>query len=525
MFPTKPRLKSTSSTTTTVSPETHYWKSFKPQPLPPLVSSITSLDFSPSHPHLLAATHSASLSLFNPANNPDNDSPLAHTVSFSDLSYSATFRSDGTLLAAGSESGLIRVFTPKTKNPIRELRGHSRGVRVVRYPRFGDKLHLYSGGDDAVVRYWDVAEGRCIREFHGHRDYVRAGCVRARDGNVFASGSYDHTIRVWDVRGNGDDCVMSVSHGKPVECVVFLGSGGGLMASAGGNVVKIWDVVGGGRLLKELECHNKTVTSISVGRVGRDEGEESDQYRLLSVSLDGYFKVFDWSRFKVTFSMRFLQPLMSVAFSPDCKTRAIGTSNGIIYMGRRKKGGVEKVGYDVLGGLGVADEPQMRVLRPTNFRYFHRGQNEKPSEGDLLIAKPKNVKLAQHDKLLKKFRHKDAFVASLKKKNPEHVVAVMEELVARKKLIRCVTNLELEELELLLMYLQKYTTHPRYSSLLMPFASKVFQMRAEDLNKSDVLKGHVRNLKRAIKEEILVQQSLLEIQGIVSPLLRMGGRS
>ncbi|KAL9249459.1 LRR receptor-like serine/threonine-protein kinase ERECTA-like protein [Drosera capensis] len=194
-------------------------------------------------------------------------------------------------------------------------------------------------------------------------------------------------------------------------------------------------------------------------------------------------------------------------------------------MGRRKKGGIEKVAYDVLAGLAIAEEPRKRVLRPKNFRYFRRGQNEKPWEGDLLIAKPKNVKLAEHDKLLKKFRHKDAFVASLKKKNPEHVVAMMEELVARKKLIRCVTTLELEELELLLIYLQKFTTHPRYSSLLMPFASKVLQMRAEDLNKSDVLKGHVRNLKRAIKEEILVQQSLLEIQGIVSPLLRMGGRN
>ena len=83
-----------------------------------------------------------------------------------------------------------------------------------------------------------------------------------------------------------------------------------------------------------------------------------------------------------------------------------------------------------------------RSLRPSYFRYFHRGQNEKPSDGNYLIRRPKKVKLAEHDKLLKKFRHNEALVASLRGMNPENAVAVMEELVARKKLIKCVSNLE-----------------------------------------------------------------------------------
>ncbi|KAL6986935.1 hypothetical protein U1Q18_012697 [Sarracenia purpurea var. burkii] len=58
------------------------------------------------------------------------------------------------------------------------------------------------------------------------------------------------------------------------------------------------------------------------------------------------------------------------------------------------------------------------------------------SEGTGCCFSKVKVKLAEHDKLLKKFDHKEALVSALKGKNPENVVAVMEELVARKKLLR-----------------------------------------------------------------------------------------
>jgi len=385
---------------------------------------------------------------------------------------------------------------------------------------------LFSGGDDALVKHWDVATETCLYDFLGHKDYVRSGSHSPVDDNLFATGSYDHTVRVWDIRvsnSGSDPCAMVVNHGKPVEDVVFLPSGG-LLATAGGNVVKIWDLIGGGKCVYSMEGHNKTVTSMCVGKVGRNSGEESNQYCLMSVSLDGYLKVFDYSRQKITFSMRFPAPLLSVGFSPDCSTRVIGTSNGIIYMGKRKKERVEEAAEDDFIGFHYREEPQKRAWRPPSFRYFHRGQNEKPREGEYLILRPKKVKLAEHDKLLKKFRHKDALVAALKKNDPEHVIAVMEELIARKVLFKCVSNLDFEELELLLAFLQRYTTVPRYAGLLMPFANKVVQSRAEDIQASDAMKGHIKNLKRSIQEELRIQQSLLEIQGVISPLMRVAGR-
>ncbi|KAF5732723.1 transducin family protein [Tripterygium wilfordii] len=517
-FPTKPKLKP-KSRTPSKTPESKYWSSFKTHQIGDLISSVPSISFSPSSPHLFAAAHSASLSVYSSLSLP---SPTSSISSFSDVVSSLSFRCDGALLAASDLSGRIKVFDVKSRNPLRHLRSHARPVHFVKYPHL-DKLHLVSGGDDAIVKYWDVAEEKVLLDLQGHKDYVRCGDCNPVNGDMFITGSYDHTVKVWDVRVENSKSVMEVNHGKPVEDVIFLPSGG-LIATAGGNTVKIWDLIGGGKMVYSMESHNKTVTSICVGKVGKDSGEESQQYRILSVALDGYMKVFDYANMKVTHSMRFPAPLMSVAFSPDSMTRVIGTSNGIIYAGKRKVKEDGETVKDDFWRLGSSEEPERRVLRPTYFRYFHRGQSEKPSEGDYLVMRPKKVKLAEHDKLLKKFRHKEALVSVLAAKNPENVVALMEELVARRKLLKCVSNLDGEELGLLLLFLHKYSTVPRYASLLMGLTKKVLEMRAEDIRASDTLKDHIRKLKRSVEEELRIQQSLQEIEGIISPLLRIAGK-
>ncbi|KAI4374321.1 hypothetical protein MLD38_012328 [Melastoma candidum] len=528
-FPTKPKLKATSKATTQ-TPESKHLSSFKtraitPNPFP---SSIPCISFSPSSPHPFAAAHSASFSLFQSLT-----LTPSHTVPLSDVVSSLSFRLDGALLAASDLTGTIRVIDVKSRTPLRRLASHSRPVRFVKYPAVADKLHLVSGGDDGLVKYWDVAGESVVREFRGHKDYVRSGDCSPVDAECFVTGSYDHVVRLWDVRSGGRDSVMEVNHGKPVEDVVYLPSGS-LIATAGGNTVKVWDLISGGRMVCEMESHNKTVTSLCVGRVGKpgrgDAGEEGMEYRILSVGLDGYLKVFDYSRLKVTYSLRLPAALLSVGVSADGQVLAIGTSNGNIFAGKRKTKdpeGSDTTGSGEVGIFDFGELPQARpkVLRPGSYRYFHRGQSEKPAEEEHVIAKPKKVKLAEHDKLLKKFRHKEALVSAIRAGDPEKVVAVMEELIARKKLLKCVSNVdEEEELEVLLKFLHKNTTVPRHAGLLMGLARKVVDAKAEEISTSEALKVQVRNLKRAVEEEVRIQEELLEIQGMISPLLRIAGR-
>lgn len=53
---------------------------------------------------------------------------------------------------------------------------------------------LVSGSYDTTVRFWDLTTFRCVRKCDGHVDAVRV--LAAANGKVF-SGSYDGTIGVW----------------------------------------------------------------------------------------------------------------------------------------------------------------------------------------------------------------------------------------------------------------------------------------------------------------------------------------
>ena len=55
---------------------------------------------------------------------------------------------------------------------------------------------MASGSWDRTVRLWDVETGACVKTLQGHRSRVNS--VRfSPDGRRLASGSGDRTVRVW----------------------------------------------------------------------------------------------------------------------------------------------------------------------------------------------------------------------------------------------------------------------------------------------------------------------------------------
>lgn len=71
---------------------------------------------------------------------------------------------------------------------------------------------LATGSQDHTLRIWDVDTGECMKLLHGHTDTIRSLQV-LRDG-FLASGSKDKSIRLWHV--NSGTLVYSIeeAHAK-----------------------------------------------------------------------------------------------------------------------------------------------------------------------------------------------------------------------------------------------------------------------------------------------------------------------
>ena len=67
------------------------------------------------------------------------------------------------------------------------------------------------------MRVWNLASGRLERTLEGHTDTVGAVAVTA-DGQRIISGSYDHTVRVWNLASGTELAHWATDTGPVVSC-------------------------------------------------------------------------------------------------------------------------------------------------------------------------------------------------------------------------------------------------------------------------------------------------------------------
>ncbi|HOF02238.1 MAG TPA: hypothetical protein PK755_12650, partial [Spirochaetota bacterium] len=91
----------------------------------------------------------------------------------------------------------LGIVPPKTKKIFHIIGGHIDHVESVCYSP--DGLKILSGSWDKTIKEWDVKTGRCIQTFTGHTDSVESVCY-SLDGSKVLSGGSDKTIKEWNVK-------------------------------------------------------------------------------------------------------------------------------------------------------------------------------------------------------------------------------------------------------------------------------------------------------------------------------------
>lgn len=487
------------------TPEGKFWKRFKAPVVAKQFGAVNHIDFCQEHPYDFAITASTRVIVYNGLTR-----EVKRTFSrFKDKAYSGCFRQDGKLLVAGGEDGVVQIFETSSRTVLRQLKEHKRAVHVARFSP--DKVHVLSGSDDVTVRWWDLATGEQLSRMDGHTDYVRAGAVNPTSMDIWATGGYDHICKLWDLRSA--ECTMTLDHGAPIEDLQFFPSGA-MAVTAGGSHLCVWDILSGGKLVKKLPNFQKTVTCVTLSNMQRHTSGASP--RLLAGSLDGHLKIFELDNFKVTHASKYPASILSLGLAADCGLLAVGLSDYTLVTRKHMRSTKDT---EDRGAVGQGQSRRAGGLTASNYRYVLRGTNEKAAADDYKVEKQRRVRLAPYDKLLKKFRYRDALDAALATRHPAVVDSVMTELATRQALFAALDNRDEEGLLLLVNHLIKYITIPRHTRLMVQVAHRLLDQYTHMVGLSPELDHRLSVLKERVREEIHLQDQLAALQGALEPVI------
>lgn len=150
----------------------------------------------------------------------------AHTQMVTALDIGET----GRVLVTGGQDRNVNLWAFGNEKCSMSLTGHNGQVDCVKFAS-GDDL-VYSADENGIIKRWDLNASATPVTFFGHMKSVRTLDFHPHGDYVFASGSNDTSVRLWDVR-KSDSCIGKYrGHIANVNSVKFSPDGWWI-ASAG----------------------------------------------------------------------------------------------------------------------------------------------------------------------------------------------------------------------------------------------------------------------------------------------------
>ncbi|KAF5347139.1 hypothetical protein D9757_015068 [Collybiopsis confluens] len=294
---------------------------------------VTSVAFSPDDQQVVSGSHDETVRIWNVQTGQQIGDPLhGHTSEVTSVAFSP----DGQQVVSGSYDKTVRMWNVQSGQQIGDpLHGHTDWVTSVAFSpdgqqtgqQIGDPLHghtssvnsvafspdgqqVVSGSWDDTVRIWNVQTGQQIGDpLYGHTHYVTSVAFSPDDQQV-VSGSHDETVRIWNVQTGQQIGDPLHGHTSEVTSVAFSPDGQQVVSGSYDKTVRIWNVQTGPQIGDPLYGHTHYVTSVAFS---------PDGYQVVSGSKDHTVRI--WN---VQTGQQIGDPLYghthyvtSVAFSPD----------------------------------------------------------------------------------------------------------------------------------------------------------------------------------------------------------------
>jgi len=209
----------------------------------------------------------------------------------------------------------MRSVPPPDQKLRHTLKGHSKPVLCVAFSPDGKTLA--TGSWDATIKLWDVPTGKNTATFTRHASEVRSVAFGPHGTMLASAGGRDLTVKLWDV-ATGNNTATLQGHKEIVHSVAFSPDGKILASGSWDKTIMLWDVATGKNIGVLNGC-------------GRSLAFSPDRRTLASGSEDNSIKLWDVANAQNTATLTGHSHFVSsLAFSPDGKNLASGSSDSTI---------------------------------------------------------------------------------------------------------------------------------------------------------------------------------------------------
>ena len=221
------------------------------------------------------------------------------------------FLKDGRVVTAGADAH-IAIWTQGQPQPDKVLDGHTGPIAGLAVSPSGDLLA--SASWDHSVRLWPLAGG-APQVLEGNAQNVN-GVAFSPDGEKVVSAGYDATVRIWPVTG-GSGAVFTVP--SPLNAVVVAPDGEIVTAGANG---RVYFVSPAGKILDEIEASPTPIIALAMS---------PDGARVAAAGIRGSVAIIERKTRKLAHTLVGPGlPVWSVVFFSDNRTLLTGGADRMI---------------------------------------------------------------------------------------------------------------------------------------------------------------------------------------------------
>ncbi|KXS18604.1 WD40 repeat-like protein [Gonapodya prolifera JEL478] len=240
-------------------------------------SEVTWNQWHPRGPVILAGTSDGSLWMWNA---PTGSCMSVFTGGHAAPVSCGMFTPDGKAIVSGSEDGSFVTWDPKNGQVVRKLspgdaRWHSGTLTCVDVK--ADATVAGTGSEDGTAKLVHLGNGKILGSFEGHSDSVEAVGF-SPTLPVFATGSLDGSLKLWDVQTMR--LRHTLSHDDGITHLAWHSSSPLITTSSTDRTVRVWDARSGS-CERTWTGHRQPILDFAITRDGSSVVTASDDWSAL----------------------------------------------------------------------------------------------------------------------------------------------------------------------------------------------------------------------------------------------------